>query len=68
VFRRRRKEGVVEKSWLMKVRTKNSLLIEFLNELCVMSLKEEAGQNAEFDVLLTHSLLVKLMTYFPHIL
>jgi len=30
-----------------------------------MSLKEEAGQNAEFDVLLTHSLLVKLMTYFP---
>jgi hypothetical protein len=66
VFRKRRKGAVVEKSWLMKVRIKSLLLVEFLNELCVMSLKEEAGQNAEFDLLLTRSLLVKLMTYFPH--
>ena len=35
---------MVEKSWLMKVRSRNLLLIEFLNGLCVMSLKEEAGQ------------------------
>jgi hypothetical protein len=46
--------GVVSKSgwWILDL--KNLLWVDFLNDLCTMSLNEERGRNVDLDVLLTH--------------